>query len=161
VPKRKERKTKDLWQFFLHALPMLQTPPPLIYKLMAGLDYGEELPWSRVVGEWITKWPRLLQWRTSSMDEKNDMVPNMVNFLLGDFYEGQAYLITSNPHTRNLASEDLQLEGIFIFYFSPSCPSYTGSSLPLIFCTHVRSGPIYWGCYLPCKKDYKVMVFYM
>jgi hypothetical protein len=97
VPKRKKRKTKDLWQFFLHALPMLQTPPPLIYKLMAGLDYGEELPWSRVVGEWITKWPRLLQWRTSSMDEKNDMVPNMVNFLLGDFYEGQAYLITSNP----------------------------------------------------------------
>jgi hypothetical protein len=23
------------------------------------------------------------------------------------------------------------------------------------------SGPIYWGGYLPCKKDYKVMVFYM
>jgi hypothetical protein len=38
------------------------------------------------------------------------------------------------------------------------CP---GRSLPLIFCIHVRSGPIYWGGYLPCKKDYKVMVFYM
>jgi hypothetical protein len=26
----------------------------------------------------------------------------------------------------------------------------------------VRSGPIYWGGgYLPCKKYYKVMVFYM
>jgi hypothetical protein len=36
-----------------------------------------------------------------------------------------------------------------------------GRSLPLIFCIHVRSGPIYWGDYLPCKKDYKVMVFYM
>ena len=34
--------------------------------------------------------------------------------------------------------------------------------LPLIFCIHVRSGPIYWGGgYLPCKRDYKVMVFYM
>ena len=28
-------------------------------------------------------------------------------------------------------------------------------------CIHVRSGPIYWGVYLPCKKNYKVMVFYM
>jgi hypothetical protein len=27
-----------------------------------------------------------------------------------------------------------------------------GRSLPLIFCIHVRSGPIYWGGYLPCKK---------
>jgi hypothetical protein len=36
-----------------------------------------------------------------------------------------------------------------------------GRSLPLIFCIHVRSGPIYWGGYLPCKKYYKVMVFYM
>jgi hypothetical protein len=37
----------------------------------------------------------------------------------------------------------------------------SGSSLPLIFCIHVRSGPIYWGGYLPCKKDYKVMIFYV
>ena len=37
----------------------------------------------------------------------------------------------------------------------------SGSSLPLIFCIHVRSEPIYWGGYLPCKKDYKMMVFYM
>ena len=36
-----------------------------------------------------------------------------------------------------------------------------GRSLPLIFCIHVRSGPIYWGGYLPCKKYNKVMVFYM
>jgi hypothetical protein len=36
-----------------------------------------------------------------------------------------------------------------------------GGSLPLIFCIHVRSGPIFWGGYLPCKIDYKVMVFYM
>ena len=36
-----------------------------------------------------------------------------------------------------------------------------GGALPLIFCMHVRSGPIYWGDYLPCIKDYKVMVFYM
>jgi hypothetical protein len=28
----------------------------------------------------------------------------------------------------------------------------SGSSFPLIFCIHVRSGPIYWGGYLPCKK---------
>jgi len=37
----------------------------------------------------------------------------------------------------------------------------SGSSLPLILCIHVRSGLIYWGGYLPCRKDYKVMVFYM
>ena len=37
----------------------------------------------------------------------------------------------------------------------------SGSSLPPVFCIHMRSGPIYWGGYLPCKKDYKVMVFYM
>ena len=51
----------------------------------------------------------------------------------------------------------------------------SGSSLPLIFCIHLSSGPIFWGGYLPCKKDYKgdgnlhvknmkilsVMVFYM
>jgi hypothetical protein len=30
--------------------------------------------------------------------------------------------------------------------------SHSGSSLPLIFCIHVCSGPIYWGGYLPCKK---------
>jgi hypothetical protein len=27
-----------------------------------------------------------------------------------------------------------------------------GSSLPLIFCIDVCSGPIYWGGYLPCKN---------
>jgi hypothetical protein len=27
-----------------------------------------------------------------------------------------------------------------------------GRSLPLIFCIHVSSGPIYWGGYLPYKK---------
>ena len=42
-----------------------------------------------------------------------------------------------------------------------SCTHPPGRSLPLIFCIHVRSGPIYWGGILPCKKDYKVMVFYM
>jgi hypothetical protein len=40
-----------------------------------------------------------------------------------------------------------------LLHFTP------GRSLPLIFCIHVRSGPIYWGGYLPCKKYYKVMVF--
>ena len=39
--------------------------------------------------------------------------------------------------------------------------SCLGGSFPLIFCIHVHSGPIYWGGYLPCRKDYKVMVFYM
>ena len=38
---------------------------------------------------------------------------------------------------------------------------FSGSSLPLIFCIHVRSEPIFLGGYLSCKKDYKVMVFYM
>ena len=38
---------------------------------------------------------------------------------------------------------------------------FSGGALPLIFCIHVRLGPIYWGGYLPCKKSYKVMVFYM
>ena len=37
----------------------------------------------------------------------------------------------------------------------------SGSSLPSIFCIHVRSVPIYWRGYLPCKNKYKVMVFYM
>ena len=48
--------------------------------------------------------------------------------------------------------------------FTCVCPLSCGSSgdpFPLIFCIHVRSGPIYWGVYLPCIKDYKVMVFYM
>jgi hypothetical protein len=34
-----------------------------------------------------------------------------------------------------------------------------GRSLPLIFCIHMRSGPIYWGGYLPCKKDYRWWYF--
>jgi hypothetical protein len=42
-----------------------------------------------------------------------------------------------------------------------NCELNSGSSLPLIFCIHVRLEPIYWGDYLPCKKNYKVMVFYM
>jgi hypothetical protein len=37
----------------------------------------------------------------------------------------------------------------------------SGSSLPLIFCIHVRSGPIYWGVVYLAKKIIKVMVFYM
>ena len=38
----------------------------------------------------------------------------------------------------------------------------SGGALPLTFCIHLRLGPIYWGeGYLPCKKDYKAMVFYM
>ena len=41
----------------------------------------------------------------------------------------------------------------------PTSPS--GGALPRICCIHVRSGPIYLGGYLPCKKDNKVMVFYM
>ena len=40
-------------------------------------------------------------------------------------------------------------------------PQGLGGSLPLIFCIHVRLEPIYWGGYLPCRRDYKVMVFYM
>jgi hypothetical protein len=36
----------------------------------------------------------------------------------------------------------------------------SGRSLPLMFCIHVSSGPIYWGGHLPCRKYYKVMVFY-
>ena len=44
---------------------------------------------------------------------------------------------------------------------SERTPKTLGGALPLIFCIHVRSGPIYCGGYLPCKKDYKVMVFYM
>ena len=45
--------------------------------------------------------------------------------------------------------------------FHPTSPNFSGGSPPLIFCIHVHLGPIYWGGYLPCKKDYKVMVFYM
>ena len=44
----------------------------------------------------------------------------------------------------------------FIIKFSSS-----GGAFPLKICIHVRLGPIYWGDYLPCRKDYKVMVFYM
>ena len=36
----------------------------------------------------------------------------------------------------------------------------SGGSLPLIFCIHVRPGPIYWGVFT-LQKNYKVMVFYM
>jgi hypothetical protein len=41
------------------------------------------------------------------------------------------------------------------------CYCNSWGSLPLIFCIHVRPGLIYWGGYLPCRKDYKVMVFYV
>jgi hypothetical protein len=35
-------------------------------------------------------WPRLLQWRTSSMDEKKDMAANMATFFArGDLRIGQ------------------------------------------------------------------------
>ena len=35
---------------------------------------------------------------------------------------------------------------------------FSRSSLPLIFCIHMRSGFIYWGGYLPRQKDYKVII---
>jgi hypothetical protein len=35
----------------------------------------------------------------------------------------------------------------------------SGGAFPLIFCIHVRLGPIYWGGYLPCRKDYQVWYF--
>jgi hypothetical protein len=36
--------------------------------------------------------------------------------------------------------------------YKPPPWNLSGSSLPLIFCIHVRSGPIYWGVYLLAKK---------
>jgi hypothetical protein len=45
-------------------------------------------------------------------------------------------------------------------YVTAHCALLTpGRSLPLIFCIHMRSGPIYWGGYLPCKKDYRWWYF--
>ena len=55
------------------------------HSLRAGLYHSEEVLWSRIVGERSNTfdygvgslWPRLLRWRTSDINEKNDMLVNM------------------------------------------------------------------------------------
>jgi hypothetical protein len=60
---------------------------------------------------------------------------------------------TKESHKRNCY-------GITLPHPLSSSQSLTpGRSLPLIFCIHMRSGPIYWGGYLPCKKDYRWWYF--
>ena len=86
---------------------------------------------SRIVGEWrnrigyqmvlhrpwFTLQPRLLQWRTSSMDEKKIMVANMATFFAREILWWSSFLGNSNPLTRNLTHEELQLEVFFFVFF--------------------------------------------
>ena len=72
--------------------------------LKAGLNNGEEVHWSRILGEWsnymngykmvlhqlgFTLWPRLLRCTTLSMDEKMTWLPTCQHFLLGWLSEDQ------------------------------------------------------------------------
>ena len=45
-----------------------------------------------------------------------------------------------------------QLARVTLPISSPTSSSSSGSSLPLIFCIHVRYGPIYWGAIYLAKK---------
>jgi hypothetical protein len=85
-------------------------------------------------------------------------VYRLQELILFDLY----YVAITAKHTWDF----LALQLAFVDSKFDNCGNRTaalsGRSLPLIFCIHVRLGPIYWGGgYLPCKKDYKVMVFYM
>jgi hypothetical protein len=83
----------------------------------------------------------------------------------GSMEVGQMWLILGGEQRKPRCDGDLLGLSLVLVLaklvknLSSSCGP--GRSLPLIFCIHVRSGPIYWGVYLPCKKKNKVMVFYL
>ena len=78
-------------------------------------------------------------------------------------YGALAMAVVTSHSSSSMSSDDHLLSGLvmvagFVVVWRRRS---SGSSLPLIFCIYVRSGPIYWGGYLPCKNIYMVMVFYM
>ena len=86
--------------------------------------------------------PRLLRWRVSSVDEKNDMATTHGNiFLRMKFFRGQVSCATSNPWTVNLAFEIFQLEASFfskqvnkialVFSISSIIPAVASNSIVL------------------------------
>jgi hypothetical protein len=129
-----------LGAFKLHAtLTPLAILIGLDANLMTCLDYGEEVHMSRISRNeaiWlVTKWvlhemgctlrPRLLQWGTSSMDEKMTWLSTWRHFLLMELPCNRIFLGNLKVSTWNLASGELQLEAFLnCFCFFPSCPSY-------------------------------------
>ena len=71
---------------------------------------------------WFTLQPRLLYWRTSSMDEKCEGCKHGTIFLLGDFSKGQGSWATSNHRTWDLTSKYSNLR-VFSYFDLPSCMS--------------------------------------
>jgi hypothetical protein len=108
-------------------------------------------------------------------DEKTDFIKRHQHELLNAYktVHGSKLLIDKQDHTTffNMGWDDMKgcFEHLRTLCGGLDLPTQktlswilaSGSSLPLIFCIHVRSGPIYWGGYLTCKKYFKVMVFYI
>ena len=115
---------------------------------------------------WPTK-PNNLAWPTICCQIKGYKQTWVEDIVMCERGSGEAFDFTwnvvyqgvLNVYTTQRATELVRNNLLHINMLSGEAPS--GGSLPLIFCIHVRSGPIYWGSYLSCKKDYKVMVFYM
>ena len=117
-----------------------------IYELDLG-HYVEGVHQSRILGEWsnvinyemgssligVYTTTIFFSLVKNSKDgcKKITWLSTWQHFLLGEFSEGRVSWVTSNPLTRNLASEELQLEGFF-----PSCPPY--SPLPKIIISWVE-----------------------
>ena len=92
-------------------------------KQYTGLDYGEEVHGSRILGGWSNrngyKMGSLLvgvytMAKISLVENfergwKNDMANQHGNILLGELSGGQVSWATSNPHTRNS-------RGLFIYF---------------------------------------------
>ena len=111
----------------------------LYWSLRAGLDYGEEVHWSRtlrersniigykmgcsLVGVYTTAKTSPVENFKHENNEKMTWLPIGQHFLLGEFSRGQVSWATSNPWTRNSTLENSNFRQNKIVVFS-SCPSY-------------------------------------
>ena len=116
---------------------MLHQRLRLCVQLRVGLDYGEEVHWSQILGQCnimicYEMGPSLIgvhiTTKTFLVEDfkhgrKMTWIPTWQQFWLGEFPGSQVSWATSNPWTRNLASRELQLEAFLICFFS-SCSSY-------------------------------------
>lgn len=71
---------------------------------------------------YVLQWPRLLQWRTPSMDENMTLWQAWQHVLPQELSGAQVFWANSNRHTRNLGSGELHLEAFFDCF--PSCMPY-------------------------------------
>ena len=108
------------------------------WELRAVLDYGEEVHWSRVLGErsnmigykmclhqsGFTLRPKIFWWRISSMDERMTWLPTWQHsFLLGQFSGSQSFWGDLNLSDKKLGLLRTPNCSIFVL-FLPSCPPY-------------------------------------